>query len=103
MFLTSGTRFGVCAQVLGDHIDQKGSIVLPDRLRFDFTHNGVIDGPSLGKIEAISRQQLQAKMKVYAKEVPLKEAQHINGMPVSMRTNAENAALLTQINARQSA
>ena len=43
-------------QVLGDHIDQKGSIVQPERLRFDFSHGGAIDGPTLGRIEALCRQ-----------------------------------------------
>ena len=38
-------------RVLGEGIDQKGSIVQPERLRFDFSHNGPIDVPRLGEIE----------------------------------------------------
>lgn len=67
-------------QVLGDHIDQKGSIVLPDKLRFDFTHSGPISTAELGRIASVSSQQLQANLEVYAKDVPLGQAKHIEGM-----------------------
>ena len=69
----------VRGQVLGDHVDQKGSIVLPDKLRFDFTHSGPIDGVALSRIEAISRQQLEARLQVFAQEVPLSAAKAIKG------------------------
>lgn len=45
--------------VCGDHIDQKGSIVLPDKLRFDFSNPGPVEAAALGKIEAIVRQQVR--------------------------------------------
>lgn len=45
--------------MLGDHVSQKGSIVLPDRLRFDFSNNGVVDVARLAEVEAICLQFLQ--------------------------------------------
>lgn len=66
-------------QVLGDHVDQKGSIVQPDRLRFDFSHSGPIDGPTLGRIENICNEELARKLQIYAKDCALADARQING------------------------
>ncbi len=41
-------------QVLGDHVAQKGSMVAPDRLRFDFSHNKPITPQELEKVEDIA-------------------------------------------------
>ena len=60
-------------------MDQKGSIVQPDRLRFDFSHSGPIDGPTLGRIENICNEQLARKLHIYAKDCALSEARQING------------------------
>ncbi|KAK9796680.1 hypothetical protein WJX73_008232 [Symbiochloris irregularis] len=65
---------------LGDHIDQKGSIVLPDRLRFDFSHTGVVEGPALGRIEAMCEKAIGQALQVHAKEVSLQQAHTINGL-----------------------
>jgi alanyl-tRNA synthetase len=67
-------------QVLGDHVDQKGSIVMPDKLRFDFSNNGVIEADKLGAVEAICRAQLASSLPVSSKEVPLSSAKDINGL-----------------------
>src|SRR5207302_3424311 len=43
-------------QVLGDHVAQKGSLVAPDRLRFDFSHPKPIDDGELQQVEAIANR-----------------------------------------------
>lgn len=67
-------------EVLGDHIDQKGSLVAPNRLRFDFSHNKSITVDDLTKIEAICNDFIKKAMKVYAKDMSLKEAHEIPGL-----------------------
>ena len=67
-------------EVLGDHIDQKGSLVAPNRLRFDFSHNKGISVEELTKIENISNEWIKKAAPVYAKEMSLAEAQKIPGL-----------------------
>ena len=47
--------------VLGDHVSQKGSIVLPERLRFDFAHQKPMTTEELAKVEQIVRGQVGKK------------------------------------------
>ncbi len=43
----------VLREQLGEHVHQAGSLVAPDRLRFDFTHHGPIDAEQLARIEQL--------------------------------------------------
>ncbi|CAJ1933811.1 unnamed protein product [Sphenostylis stenocarpa] len=67
-------------EVLGDHVDQKGSIVLPEKLRFDFSHGKPVDADNLRRIESIVNEQIKAELDVSAKEATLAEAKRINGL-----------------------
>ncbi|XP_039132084.1 LOW QUALITY PROTEIN: alanine--tRNA ligase [Dioscorea cayenensis subsp. rotundata] len=67
-------------EVLGDHVDQKGSIVLPEKLRFDFSHGKPIHPEDLRKIESIVNQQIKDELDVFATETKLADAKLINGL-----------------------
>ncbi|XP_030960148.1 alanine--tRNA ligase [Quercus lobata] len=67
-------------EVLGNHVDQKGSIVLPEKLRFDFSHGKPVDPDRLKKIESIVNEQIKAELDVFGKEATLAEAKRINGL-----------------------
>jgi alanyl-tRNA synthetase len=67
-------------EILGDHIDQKGSLVAPNKLRFDFSHKSQISLPDLEKIESISLDWVKKNVKVYSKELDLRSARKIPGL-----------------------
>lgn len=67
-------------EVLGDGIDQKGSLVAPEKLRFDFSHRSQISDQDLEKIEDISTSYIKQNCIVYAKDVPLATAKGIEGL-----------------------
>ncbi|KAL5699022.1 alanine--tRNA ligase [Ranunculus cassubicifolius] len=67
-------------EVLGNHVDQKGSIVLAEKLRFDFSHGKPVDAEDLRKIESIVNKQIEDELDVFAKEVTLSDAKRINGL-----------------------
>lgn len=58
--------------------EQRGSLVAPDRLRFDFDASGPISPADLGRMETIVRQVLEQDHPVHADLVPLDKAMEIN-------------------------
>ncbi|KAL7298495.1 hypothetical protein TKK_0008275 [Trichogramma kaykai] len=67
-------------KVLGPESDQKGSLVAPDRLRFDFTNKGAMTADQVKKAEEFIIEVVRADKQVYAKESSLAVAKSINGL-----------------------
>ncbi|NQU75297.1 MAG: alanine--tRNA ligase, partial [Planctomycetes bacterium] len=67
-------------EVLGDHVDQAGSEVGPQRLRFDFTHNKALTHEQLDEIERLVNEQILADREIGASVIPLQKAMRIEGV-----------------------
>jgi alanyl-tRNA synthetase len=61
-------------QVLGDHVAQKGSLVAPDRLRFDFSHPKPITQEEIAKVEAMANDHVLRNSSVTTRVMALDEA-----------------------------
>ncbi|MDX2131660.1 MAG: alanine--tRNA ligase [Planctomycetota bacterium] len=66
--------------VLGDGVDQKGSLVAPDRFRFDFSHAQPVSPDELRRIEEIVGTAIRQDLTVYAEPAPLAAAREISGL-----------------------
>ena len=66
--------------VLGSHVEQAGSYVSKDRLRFDFTHFQAMTKEELAKVEEIVNDQIAAALPVVTKETTIDEAKKMGAM-----------------------
>lgn len=68
-------------EVLGTHVEQKGSLVTPDILRFDFSHFQKVTPEEIRKVEHLVNRRIRQAMPLQeAREVPIAEAREMGAM-----------------------
>jgi alanyl-tRNA synthetase len=67
-------------EVLGSHVQQKGSLVNAERTRFDFAHTGALTQEQIRKVEAIVNAEILANHPTQARVMPIDEAQKVGAM-----------------------
>jgi len=67
-------------EVLGEHVNQAGSVVAPDRLRFDFSHTRAVTPEQLAEVERLVNERVLADEPVAEKVLPLAEARQVPGV-----------------------
>jgi alanyl-tRNA synthetase len=67
-------------ETLGEHVHQSGSLVAPDRLRFDFTHFKALDQAELEEVERLVNEAIWENRQVKSKDIPFEEAKRLGAM-----------------------
>ncbi len=67
-------------EVLGEHVQQKGSLVDADKTRFDFAHNAPLTDEQIRRVESIVNGEILANLETKARVMPIDDAQKIGAM-----------------------
>lgn len=81
--------------VLGEHVQQKGSLVTAERLRFDFSHFESMTREQLGEVEAIVNQQILANADTKIQQMTLDEAKAKGAAALFEAKYSDNVRVLT--------
>ncbi len=81
--------------VLGEHVQQKGSLVAPDRLRFDFSHYEALTADELERLEAVVNDQIRSNATAETKVMPYREAIASGALAFFGDKYAEDVRVLT--------
>lgn len=69
-------------KVLGDHVQQKGSNITAERLRFDFPHPDKMTPEQISEVEKLVNEAIQAKLPVHMEEMPIGRAREVGASGV---------------------
>ncbi|MDB5820511.1 MAG: alanyl-tRNA synthetase [Rhizobacter sp.] len=67
-------------EVLGSHVQQKGSLVTADRTRFDFAHNAPMTDEQIRRVEQLVNDEILVNHATQARSMPIEEAQGLGAM-----------------------
>jgi len=81
--------------LLGTHVEQKGSLVNPNYLRFDFSHFSKVSEDELRQVEASVNQQIEAQLQlVEHRNIPIKEALDKGAMALFGEKYGDNVRMI---------
>ena len=67
-------------KIIGPSVGQQGSVVAPDRLRFDFSHHGPIDDATLARVEEEVNSHVWENLPINTQEMPFAQAKKLGAM-----------------------
>ncbi len=82
-------------KVLGDHVEQKGSNITPERLRFDFSHSEKMTPEQIKAVEELVNTAIDSDEEVHCAEMTLEEAQKQNAIGLFQDRYADRVSVYT--------